>query len=188
MPLLILDITCETWKIIILNLGFIVLTCNWPQTKALMIWGLKREQDTRGREASGRQQPVGGRWKQDLTTTTGTRGVDGNTHTHQSGRALSQLLALLTAYTGYISELLALDPWHNPLFEFTLDMFRWLFWLHRCRSVTTKRNSHKKRCVQDEKRNVQKHADTCYWVQNSISQQHESFFFDQAYVRLLAKM
>ena len=109
MPLLILDITCETWKIIILNLGFIVLTCNWPQTKALMIWGLKREQDTRGREASGRQQPVGGRWKQDLTTTTGTRGVDGNTHTHQSGRALSQLLALLTAYTGYISELLALS-------------------------------------------------------------------------------
>ena len=44
------------------------------------------------------------------------------THTHQSGRALSQLLALLTAYTGYISELLALDPWRKPLFEFTLDL------------------------------------------------------------------
>ena len=58
---------------------------------------------------------------------TGTTGEWMGTHTHQSGRALSQLLALLTAYTGFISELLALDPWHNPLFEFTLDMFRWLF-------------------------------------------------------------
>ena len=33
MPFCILDITCETWKIVILNFGFMFLIGNWPQTK-----------------------------------------------------------------------------------------------------------------------------------------------------------
>ena len=104
MPLLILDITCETWKIIILNFGFMVLTGNWPQTKALIIWGLTREQDTRGREASGRQQAVGGRWKQDYMTTTGTRG-GGWEHTRVGSRSLTapRSACSLRAYIGSIS-------------------------------------------------------------------------------------
>ena len=45
MPFCILDITCETWKIVILNYGFMVLAGHWPQTKALIIWGLRWEQE-----------------------------------------------------------------------------------------------------------------------------------------------
>ena len=94
MPLLILDITCETWKIIILNFGFMVLTGNWPQTKALIIWGLTRKQEVGRLPADNKEWEEGGNrttWLQ-----LGPGEVDGNTH--ESGRALSQLLAQLVAY------------------------------------------------------------------------------------------
>ena len=91
MPFCILDITCETWKIIILNFGFMVLTGNWPQTKALIIWGLTRKQEV------GRLLADNKEWEEGGNRTTwlllGAGEVDGNTH--ESGRALSQLLAQL---------------------------------------------------------------------------------------------
>ena len=85
------------------------------------------------------------------------------THTHQSGCALSQLLALLTAYTGYISELMALDP--------LISLSSHLTCSGGCSDYTAAEVSPPKQtptkkdnvsCAQDEKRNVQKYADTCY--------------------------
>ena len=94
MPFWILDITCETWKIVILNYGFMVLAGHWPQTKALIIWGLRREQEVGRLPADNNQWEEG--WNRTTRLQLGPGEVDGNTH--ESGRALSQLLALLVAY------------------------------------------------------------------------------------------
>ena len=83
MPFWILDITCETWKIVILNYGFMVLAGHWPQTKALMIevgqgnhrWGGFWPTTSNGRKVETGLHDCN--WNQE---------VDGNTH--ESGRAL----------------------------------------------------------------------------------------------------
>ena len=87
MPFCILDITCETWKIVILNYGFMVLAGHWPQTKTLIIWGLRREQEVGRLPADNKEWEEGGNRTTRLQLGPGE--VDGNTHTRVGSRSLT---------------------------------------------------------------------------------------------------
>ena len=117
-----------------------VLAGHWPQTKALIIWGLRREQEVGRLPADNNQWEEG--WNRTTRLQLGPGEVDGNTHTPVGLRSLT---APRSAYGLHWLHLRAYGFGSFDLFEFTLDMFRWLLWLHRCRSVTTKTNSYQKR-------------------------------------------